>query len=103
MIKTDQRLLAAAAAVIGTAAVAGLALSTLKSADGILGFTARHPLSPATWIVIGIAAAMTFALTKRTAARWIVPLASGAAFLAVAQSAGDDGIPRVSPHESLQQ
>jgi hypothetical protein len=76
-------------------------LSTLKDADNVFGFTARHPFSPATLIVVGVTAAVTFMISGRTVIRWVLPLACGAAFLAVALTAGSDGIPEVSPHRSL--
>ena len=95
------RRVARVGSVVLAGALLGLLLSTVKGADSFLGYNARHPLSPATWIVVGLAAGVTICLTRRQAARWLVPIASGAAFFGVAQVAGSDGLPAVQPHVPL--
>ena len=49
----------------------------------------------------GLAAVITVRLTQRQPARWLIPLASGAAFFGAATVAGSDGLPTVRAHVPL--
>ena len=72
--------------ILGSAS-AGLALSTAKRQDSLLGLLAREPRGPVWWAIMAVAAVIVVRLTRARAVRWLVPIACGAAFLTVADSA----------------
>ena len=93
--------------ILGSAS-AGLALSTAKRQDSLLGLLAREPRGPVWWAIMAVAAVIVVRLTRARAVRWLVPIACGAAFLTVAELANERSgmsavsrLPQVSPHQPL--